>query len=918
MSYQSESQLENQLLTRMSSISHEYEKVTIRDEKELEENFRIQLNKLNENKLEDIPLTDKEFERVMIYLKGKSVFQTAKQIRDKFELQRDNGETVFISFIDFDNLNRNTFQVTNQVTMKRTYENRYDVTVLINGLPIVQIELKRRGKPIKEAFNQFCRYARHTFDGLYRCLQILVISNGVDTKYMANSDKPFQYSLTFFWTDEDNHRLTNLQDFTDSFLNKKHLLDMLNTYMVLNDSDKVMMIMRPYQVFASKAAIKMATETANNCFVWACTGSGKTLTSFKVAQVSAEDPRIKKVIFLIDRNDLDTQTIEEFNKFEANSVDTTDNTYTLVKQLKDENTRLIVTTIQKLNNAVKNERYEKVLEPYKNQKVIFIVDECHRSTFGEMSTRIRKFFTKSQFIGFTGTPRFKENKSQDGRTTADIFGRCVHTYLTKDAIFDNNVLGFSVEYIKTFDGQYDEDDDEKVKGIDKNEVYESDERVSIVANHIIQNHNIKTLQRKYTGIFATSSIQMLNKYYKEFKNIKHNLNVAAIYSFQANEDMEGKSEHSRESLDEIIKDYNKTFGTSFNSETFGAYHSDVSKKVKSGQIDILIVVNMFLTGFDSKPLNTLYVDKNLKYHDLLQAFSRTNRVFDATKIWGNVVCYRNLKEETDQAIKLFSKTDNVNDVLYKDYGTYLNDFKIALGKMLKIAPNPSSIDTMHDEKDQKAFIIQFKALTQTLLALRTFTDFEFEEDTIGINEQNYEDYKSKYLMIYEKYKKETEGTKASILDDIEFGIELIQTDRINVSYIMNLIRNIERNDEKQRDKDVKHIIKELDRSDNPQLRKKSELIKNFLLKELPHVNPEEDIDSAYNSYENETRNNEIKEFANNNDLDEQFVRGEISEFEFTGNIDREKILNNIKKPFLLKKKLTALIIDFIQENVFKY
>jgi type I restriction enzyme R subunit len=918
MSYQSEAELEQQLLNLMKT-KFDYEFIKIKDVSVLESNFRTQLNYLNRVNLAGSDLTDKEFERVMIYINGKSIFQSAKQLRDKFQLQRDNGDVIYLQLIDFDTPSNNKYQISNQITLRGKYENRYDVTLLINGLPIVQCELKRRGLHIKEAFNQMCRYARHSYDGLFRYIQILIISNGVDTKYFANGDKPYQYPFTFYWTDEQNNRITNLFDFSNAFLNHKNLIEMLNTYTVLNDTDKIMLIMRPYQVYAVRALVKQALETGNGGYIWHTTGSGKTLTSFKAAQILSAKESIKKVIFVIDRHDLDTQTLEEFNKFEKDSVDTTDNTFTLVKQFKDKGNRLIVTTVQKLNHAIRKVKYASIMERYSEEKMIIIMDECHRSQFGDMHTRIKKFFHKAQFFGFTGTPRFIENKSQDGRTTADIFGRCLHTYMIKEAIYDNNVLGFSVEYVKTFKGQYDENNNEKVKAIDTKEVFEEPYRISLVASHIINHHNNKTMSRKYTAIFATPGIPMLLKYYEEFKTIKHDLNIAAIFSYQANENLDGKAEHSRESLDKIIADYNKTFGTSFSTDTFSSYHADVTKRVKKAEIDILIVVNMFLTGFDSKPLNTLYVDKNLQYHDLLQAYSRTNRIYEATKKWGNVVCYRNLKIATDEALRRFSNGDGMDVILQKDFQTYLKEFKKALYAMLAIAPTPQDVDSLFKESDQEKFVLAFKALAQLLLALRTFIDFEFTEELLGIDEQTYEDYKSKYLNLYEKYKKTNNGDeKASIISDIDFEIELVQTDRINVEYILNLLRNMSRENESSREKDIRHILTELGRTDNEQLKKKVDLIKAFLEHELQHVSPEHDVDEAYLEYENKERAKEIEKFANESEIDIDFLKNEISEYEFTGLFDRERINNQIQKPFLIKKKIVTQIIDFIKENVLKY
>ena len=629
MSYQSEAQLEETLIKQL--VDQGFNRVSISDEEQLKTNFRNELFKYNKAKLNNKPFTDKEFERILRHLEGKSVFQSAKLLRDKFILEREDGEKVYIEFLNSKDYSKNRFQVTNQTTVVGKYTNRYDVTLLINGLPLVQIELKRRGLDLKEAFNQINRYKKHSYQGLYRYIQIFVVSNGVDTKYFANSDKANLFSHTFFWSDEENKRISNLKDFTETFLDKDFLAKLIARYMIINESDKLLMVMRPYQIYAVEALITRALQTNNNGYIWHTTGSGKTLTSFKASQILSKEPSIKKVFFLVDRKDLDSQTLAEFNKFEADSVDITDKTDTLVKQIKDINKPLIVTTIQKMANAVKNDRYSKIMDSYKNEKVIFIIDECHRSQFGDMHKAINKHFVKAQYFGFTGTPRFLENKSQEGRVTADLFEECLHYYLIKDAISDGNVLGFSVEYIKTFDGGFDEDDDEKVKAIDKEEVFMAEERINLVANHILKIHNNKTRNKRYTAIFTVQSIAMLVKYYDAFKAINHDLKIAGIFTYGANEDGEGKEEHSRDSLERMIIDYNKMFDCNYSTETFSSYFADVSKKVKNAKIDILIVVNMFLTGFDSKTLNTLYVDKNLKYHDLVQAYSRTNRVEQDTK-----------------------------------------------------------------------------------------------------------------------------------------------------------------------------------------------------------------------------------------------------------------------------------------------
>ncbi|ENJ9652901.1 type I restriction endonuclease subunit R [Clostridium botulinum] len=915
MAYQSEAELEKHLIKQLESKG--YDKVKISTEEELIKNFRVQLNKYNKEKLVGTPLTDKEFERVMRKIEGKSIFEGAKILRDKWPLKRDDGSEVYIEFFNSKSWYKNIFQVTTQTTVVGKYTNRYDVTLLVNGLPLVQIELKRRGVDFKEAFNQIQRYRKHSYQGLYRYIQIFIVSNGMDTKYFSNSDRDILYTHTFFWTDEKNQRISKLNDFTDTFLERSFISKIIARYMIINYTEKILMVMRPYQIYAVEALINRALETNNNGYIWHTTGSGKTLTSFKASQILSKEPKIKKVFFLVDRKDLDSQTINEFNKFEQESVDTTDKTSTLIKQIKDVNKPLIVTTIQKMANAIKSPRYTKIMEQYKDEKVTFIIDECHRSQFGSMHTAIEKHFKKAQYFGFTGTPILKENKSQDGRTTADLFDEMLHSYLIKDAIKDNNVLGFSVEYISTFKGQFDENDGTKVKAIDKKEAFMDDERISQIAQDIIRNHNKKTKDRQYTAIFAVESIEMLVKYYDKFKELDHNLKITGIFSYGANEDAEGKDEHSRDSLERIIKDYNEMFDTKYSTDTFQGYFANVSKKVKSGQIDILIVVNMFLTGFDSKTLNTLYVDKNLVYHSLIQAYSRTNRVYKSTKPYGNIVCYRNLKKKTDEAIKLFSLTDNANEVLMKSYNHYLKAFKESVLNLYKIVPRPEDVDFIEGEKEKKEFIVAFRDLSKILIKLQTFVEFEFDEDKLLINEQTYQDFKSKYLAIYDSLKNDEEG-KASILDDIDFGIELMHTDKINVDYIMNLIRNIDFSDKENKEKDIKHIIKELDRADSEHLRLKVDLLKSFLEEVVPNLTEEDSIDDAYRNFEDIKRNEEIKAFSEQAAVKEEKLKDYISEYEYSGMIDRKDMNDNIEGKLLKRKKVLREMTTFIKNHVEKF
>lgn len=920
MAYQSEAQLEQQLIEQLRNQN--YCVVSISDYDALLVNFKEQFETFNAAKLNGKALSAKEWERVMNYINGKSIFESAKILRDKFVLEMDDGTKTYLQFIDEDHT-KNRFQVTHQTTVVGKYTNRYDVTLLVNGLPLVQIELKRRGVDIKEAVNQIMRYRKHSYQGLYHFIQLFIVSNGVDTKYFANSDKDILYSHTFFWTDDNNIRVTNLKDFSVVFLARDLLIKMLTKFTILNDTDKILMVMRPYQVYATEALIRQATLTNRNAYIWHTTGAGKTLTSFKTAQILASMQNIKKVIFLVDRKDLDTQTTEEFNKFEAGSVDATDRTDILVKQMKDKNRQLIITTIQKMATAIKKPQYANVVDLYRDEKVVFIIDECHRSQFGDMHKDIVRHFMKAQFFGFTGTPRFEVNGKVEGKvtqTTEKLFGECLHSYLIKDAIFDNNVLGFHIEYINTINGAYDENDSTMTEAIDVGELYMADERMTLIANHIIQNHKAKTRNRQYTAIFAVSSIPMLVKYYHIFKTIDHDLNISGIFSYGANEDYEGHDEHSRDSLENIITDYNKTFSTNFSTDTFAAYHKDISDRVKGKKtkpLDILIVVNMFLTGFDSKPLGVLYVDKDMMYHDLLQAYSRTNRVEKETKPYGIIVCYRNLKQKTDDALALFSQ-GHPDGILTQDFEFYAQKFNELVARIKQIAPTPASIDMLYSEDDQKEFVILFRELTRYLLSLQTFVEFSFDRSNLDMSDQEYQDYKSKYLMLYRKHK--TGKEVVSVLDDVDFCIELMESNRINVAYIMNLIRNINFASKQTRERDIEHIKTELDRSDNMRLVKKIDILRAFLDQVVSGFDGTEDIDAAYNDFENKQKSEEIEAFAEKEGVDAAMLKGEIAEFEFTGVLNPGEIRDNITEPMpLLKKRsLVNRIVDFIHAHVDKY
>ena len=912
MSTESEFELEKKLINQLISLG--YKLVKVSNQEELKENFRNQLFEHNKEKLLNVPFSDGEFQRVLNHLDGSNIFYSAKKLRDKFILIRDDETQVYIEFFNTNQWCQNIFQVSHQVKDDGLYSHRYDVTLLINGLPLVQIELKKRGIEINEAINQIERYRKQSYTGLFKYIQFFVVSNGIDTKYMANSDTPLSKDFAFYWSDDQNNRITNLSGFVLYFLERCQVAKMIARYMVLNDTDKRLMIMRPYQVYAVENLVRRATETHNNGYIWHTTGSGKTLTSFKASQIIASEPSVKKVFFLVDRKDLDAQTIQEFNKFDKGSVDTTDRTDVLVKQIGEIDRHLIVTTIQKLSKAVNNSRYAKIMDAYKDERVVFIIDECHRSQFGDMHRDINKHFKNAQYFGFTGTPRLEENASQDGRTTANIFGKCLHKYLIKDAIKDHNVLGFSVEYIDTINFKP-INTDIKVQSINTDEALINDTRIKMIANHIVENHDRRTNNRHYNSILAVDSIEMLIKYYDAFKSINTDLKITAIFTYGANEDPTKNLEHSRQAMDRIMIDYNNLFDSNYSTEDFSSYFTDVTKRMKRNQIDILIVVNMLLTGFDSKLLKVLYVDKNLQYHGLMQAFSRTNRIESSNKPYGNIVCYRNLKENTDNAIALFSNGDLAdNEVIFLPYQEYVQQFKEQLDKLHKIAPTVDDVNKLESEDDIKEFILTFRELSKILVKMKPFEEFEFTKDTIGIDEQDYLDFKSKYLDVY---RDTTKPEKVSILGDIDFCIELMHTDTINVAYILNLLRTIDFTSQKTMEKDIKNIRDILNKSDDDSLHLKADLIRNFLDK-INISFSDKSIDEIFNQYLDEVRKNEITEFAQSVNIDPKFILKNIMQFEYSGILDHSLISDGIKKPFLIKKKICNQICDFIEENVKKY
>ena len=912
--YESEVMLEEKLIKHLELLG--YTRINLKNLYDVKENFRKQVNKHNIDELKGKELSDREFDRLYTMITGKGVYASSKILREKQCLERDNGEKIYIELFNTRQWCKNIYQVSNQITsITGERETRYDVTLFINGLPLIQIELKARGKTLKEAVNQIERYRRTSYKELYKFIQIYVVSNGVNTKYFANTDGEINFGYTFFWTDEENNRISNLSEFSMYFLEKCFVSKMIARYMVINETDKQLMVMRPYQVYAVEALVKQALETNNNGYIWHTTGSGKTLTSFKASQILANEPDIKQVFFLVDRKDLDTQTFDEFNKFEPGSVDFTNSTYKLVKNIQDSTKPLIITTIQKMANAINSPRYSELMEKYRDEKVVFIIDECHRSQFGDMHKAIKMHFNRAQYFGFTGTPRFPENKSQDGRTTADIFEKCLHKYLLKDAINDGNVLGFSVDYYKTIDANLDNIDYVEVEGINTEEAYMADERINNITEGILTMHPLKTNDMTYTAIFATASIPQLVKYYDCFKTKKTDLKIAAIFTYGPNEDYEGKDELSCQSLERIINDYNKMFDTNYSVNTFDGYFKDVSKRVKNAEIDILIVVNMFLTGFDSKKLNTLYVDKALKYHDLIQAFSRTNRVEKATKTQGNIVSFRTTKKAVDNAIRIFSDTSDPDEVLLKPYEYYKEKFIEIAKKLKETAPTVEFVDAIQSEEEKKKFIVIFRELTKILIKLRIFREFKFTEEEVYISHQEYLDYKSKYLDLATG--KESQN-KVSILNDIDFELELMYTDKINVDYILNLMRSIDLTDKEQTDKDIKDILNKLENADNKDLRLKSDLIREFLNKIIPTLNENDSVEENYYNFMDERRHKEIEDIAKKYDIDINLLNDIIGEYEYSGILDTGKIKEKIDKPLIEKVNITKSIKEFIVNLINKF
>ncbi|WOJ95531.1 type I restriction endonuclease subunit R [Congregibacter brevis] len=943
---QSEQVLEDKLVAQL--IRQGYEKAAVTDETSMLTNLRAQLERFNA-----LTLTEGEFTKVLHHLNKQSgVFNKAHILRDRMKLTKEDGDTVYLAFFDSADPLRNHYQVTQQVTMEGSYKNRYDVTVLVNGLPLLQIELKRRGLEMKEAFNQIQRYQKHTFwsgHGLFHFVQLFVISNGVNTKYYANARKQ-SFKQTFYWAQEDNTTIRELEPFAETFLSREHLGTMIGKYIVLNEADKILMVLRPYQYYATQAIVervKNPPETDQNGYIWHTTGSGKTLTSFKAAQIMTGLPDVHKVVFCVDRKDLDYQTIKEFNGFSKGSVDSTNNTKKLVSQFVDPDTKLIVTTLQKLNTAISKQAYLSQMEKLQNERIIFIFDECHRSQFGDTHKRIVDFFRDHQLFGFTGTPIFADNASSKGgkkHTTKDLFHKKLHSYVITDAIKDENVLRFAVEYV----GRYQQKGDNpiaidiEVEAIDTKELLDSPARLEKITDYIIERHPVKTRNKEFTAMMCVSSVDTLIKYYELFAAKKaegrHNLRIATIFSYTANEadsdadgildeggeiiGGEGGNPHTRDKLEGFIGDYNEMFGTKYSTkdtQSFYNYYQDIAKKVKERKVDILLVVNMFLTGFDSKTLNTMYVDKNLRYHGLIQAYSRTNRTLNEVKSQGNIVVFRNLKKRTDEAVALFSNAHAKEEIFVAPYEDYVKQFNAVVLALLDVTPTVRSVQDLPDEEAELQFVKVFRELMRLRNILESFS--EFDDEDLALPAQRFADYRSAYLDLYDKVRTESTKEKASILEDVDFELELIRRDIINVQYILTLLAQLYDAEEEEELKLRKLILDSV--AGDVTLRSKHELIQKFIDSTLPNLSSSAEIPDSFEEFWEQERLSAFDALVKEEELDAEKLASVIDRYVYTGTkpLPDPDIVQLIKRPLKLvergptKTRVLQKVVDYVETYI---
>lgn len=952
--YQSEQALENEFIRMLTEQGYDY--LEIHDSESLIKNLRIQLEIVN-----DYKFTDSEWERFFndsIANNNDGIVEKTRKIQeDNIQvLKRDDGTSKNITLIDKKCIHNNRLQVINQyVENSGNYDNRYDVTILVNGLPLVHIELKRRGVALKEAFNQINRYQRDSFwagSGLYEYIQIFVISNGTSTKYYSNTTRESHikeqtstrnkskktsnsFEFTSYWADSNNKVISDLVDFTRTFFAKHTILNILTKYCVFT-SEQLLLVMRPYQIVATERILnriqvatnykKMGTIEAGG-YIWHTTGSGKTLTSFKTAQLASKLEYIDKVLFVVDRKDLDYQTMKEYDRFQKGAANGNRSTKVLQKQLEDTTSKIIVTTIQKLSEFVKRNKNHPVYQKH----MVLIFDECHRSQFGDMHKMIVQNFKNYHLFGFTGTPIFAKNAGRttnpDFCTTEQAFGEKLHTYTIVDAINDGNVLPFRIDYINTIKAKEGMTDKE-VEAINTEEALSSPERISNVVSYIIEHFDQKTKRNSFydlkgqrvngfNSMFAVASIPMAKKYYLEFRKQleekQKDLTIATIYSYAQNEedtsdgilDDEGfetnlLDKSSREFLDFAIDEYNKKFKTNFSSEGngFQDYYKDLSDKVKHREIDLLIVVNMFLTGFDATTLNTLWVDKNLKQHGLIQAYSRTNRILNSVKTYGNIVCFRNLQDATNDAIALFGDKNATGIVLLKSYEDYYygyedNNGKKQIGYEERIAmllqKYPLGVQIV-GEKAEKDFIVSIGNILRLRNILSSFDKFAGNEI---LSERDFQDYTGMYVDLYQKYKQKDDGEKESIKDDIVFEMELVKQVEVNIDYILMLVAKYH-----QSNCEDKEILGTIDKAikSSLALRSKKELIDGFISK----INADTNVMDDWGKFVKEQKEIDLKKIINDENLNEKETRkfldnafrdGQVK----TNGTDIEKILPPMRR-----------------------
>ena len=731
---------------------------------------------------------------------------------------------------------------------------------------------------------------------------------------------------------------------------------MLTQYMVMLETSKSLMVLRPYQIYAVQKIIAHVQNSEQNGYIWHTTGSGKTLTSFKASQLIMKMPDVEKVLFVVDRNDLDTQTSREFNAFKADSVDSTDSTHTLVKQLDQRHDKLIVTTIQKLNRAISTDRYLEQINYLKDKKVVFIFDECHRSQFGDTHQNIKKFFSNAQMFGFTGTPIFEENsQSKAGLklTTDYLFNQCLHQYVIVDAIRDRNVLQFQIDYRGKYTAkgmQNNLDYDEDVEGIDTQELYDNPQRLEMIARYIVDTHDTKTKNREFTAMFCVSSVDTLTQYYELFEKVQAEkqqqdeaegrlfkpLTIATIFSYGANEAVENNDQNgliqeestdapnqinqsSRDKLDRYIANYNAQFGTNYNSgDGFYAYYRDIADRVKKKQIDILLVVNMFLTGFDSKPLNTLYVDKNLKYHGLIQAFSRTNRVYNDKKPFGNIICFRNLKRATDEALALFSNKEAKKTVLVPSFEEIKQDYEQAVEKLLSITPDYQTVDDLVTEDEQLEFIKAFREVMRYNAQLQTF--IEYDQDDTKLDKQHFANFASKYADLCRAIRKTTKKEKVSVLDDVDFQLDLLHSDRINVGYILTLLQMAVNAETDEQRKKYEAQVHDLIGSDIS-LHDKQDLIQKFIEENMPKMINGQSVQVAFAQFWDAEKEQAYQHFCEQEKLKPEAMKQVLDNYEFNKRLPRKeemKELPNYKIKFFERDSVLSNLLVKTRQLIEKF